>query len=51
MLVERASFPELGVAEGQLVEIETPDGKRKTLKVAGRVHDVGQIPTLFTGRL
>jgi putative ABC transport system permease protein len=44
LLLERAAAPFFGVGAGQPIQIELPDGKQKTLKVDGLVHDPGQCP-------
>ena len=47
MLIERAALGLLGAREGDMLEIETPGGKRRTLPVAGVAHDVHQWPANF----
>jgi len=49
MLVERSALPLLEVAEGERVQIELPDGRTRTLRVAGTVYDGGQIPPPISG--
>src|SRR3954470_11934438 len=40
LLLERTSLAFLGVAVGGEVMVELPDGARRTMRVAGTVHDV-----------
>ncbi len=53
MLVERASFsPSLGLGDvsiGDTLNVETPSGKKRALRIAGSVHDMAQAPTFVTG--
>ncbi len=51
ILLERTSYKALAKNVGDTVEIETPEGKKKRLRIAGVVHDLSQVPTFFTGRL
>jgi len=44
LLIERAAASFLGAGEGQTMLIELPDGKQRTLRVDGLVHDPGQCP-------
>lgn len=50
VLLERSSLAELGVSTGQSITVETPAGRKRTLKVTGVVYDPSQIPSLFSGR-
>lgn len=53
MLIERASFaPSLGlgdVAVGDSLLIESPSGKQRTMRIAGSVHDMSQLPAFMNG--
>jgi len=48
-LVERSSVAAVGAKIGDTVLIETPDGKKRRMRVAGMVHDLSQISTFFRG--
>ncbi len=48
MLVEQSSLAALKAPVGGQVLIETPDGTRRWIRVAGVVHDLSQFPTFFT---
>jgi putative ABC transport system permease protein len=50
-LIERSSLALLNVEVGDDVQVETADGTRRTLRVAGVVHDLGEISSSFTGLL
>lgn len=50
VLLERSSLKELGVTTGGSIQVETPAGRKKTLKVTGIVYDPCQIPSMFSGR-
>jgi putative ABC transport system permease protein len=50
VLLERSSLAELGVQQGGSITVETPTGRKRTLKVTGIVYDPGQIPSMFIGR-
>jgi putative ABC transport system permease protein len=43
-IAERAASSYFGIGAGQSMLIELPDGKQRTLKVDGLVHDPGQCP-------
>jgi len=49
ILIERSSLAGLGIEQGERVELETTDGRKRTLKVTGIVYDAAQVPTLFSG--
>jgi putative ABC transport system permease protein len=49
VLIERASLEWMGVKEGDLVTIESPSGRVRELRVAGVVHDTGQMAASWTG--
>ena len=53
MLVERASLaPSLGLGDvqiGDVLTVESPNGKRREIRVAGTVHDISQIPAFMNG--
>jgi putative ABC transport system permease protein len=44
LLLERAASSYFGIRAGENMLIELPDGKQRTLKVDGLVHDPGQCP-------
>lgn len=50
VLLERSSINELGVTTGGSIQVETPAGRKRMLKVTGIVYDPSQIPSLFSGR-
>ena len=47
-LLERGSLGFLNVQVGQQVTIETPDGKKRVLTVAGSCHDLNQVSSVFS---
>jgi len=49
VLLERATPGFLGIT-GERLQIETPDGKQRTLHTNGTVHDPGQPPAFFASR-
>ncbi len=49
VLVERASVDWMGVEEGDVITVETPNGKLRQLRVAGVVHDVNWMAASWTG--
>ncbi len=51
VLFERSSLAAFPVKVGDALTVEAPDGKKRTLKVAGLVHDISQIPSFFSGTL
>jgi putative ABC transport system permease protein len=51
MLIERSGLDDLKVDVGEAVEVESPDGKKRSLRIAGVVHDINQNPTAFSGRI
>lgn len=50
ILIERESLELANTEMGGTVEIETPDGKIRQLKVSGTAHDMNQPPPQFVGR-
>ncbi len=50
VLLERSSLAELGVTTGGSIQVETPAGRKRTLKVKGIVYDPSQVPSMFSGR-
>jgi putative ABC transport system permease protein len=44
ILLERAAASYFGIGAGENMQVELPDGKQRTLKVDGLVHDPGQCP-------
>jgi putative ABC transport system permease protein len=44
VLLERAASAFVGIGAGESMQIELPNGKQRTLKVDGLVHDPGQCP-------
>ncbi len=48
LLLERTSLAYLGVALGDNVTVELPDGTRRTMRVAGTVHDVNWASQLYS---
>lgn len=49
MLVERSAVPFLQKALGDEVTVQTPSGPRRTLRIAGIVHDAAQSPGWMDG--
>ncbi len=53
VLIERASLTDaLGLGDveiGDVLEVEAPSGKMRTLRVAGTVHDINQLPAFING--
>ncbi|MCB9138599.1 MAG: FtsX-like permease family protein [Caldilineaceae bacterium] len=53
VLIERASMdPSLGLSDlqiGDMLEIETPNGKKRQIRMAGTVYDMNQMPAFLTG--
>ncbi|SDE04064.1 ABC transporter permease [Sporomusa acidovorans] len=50
VLLERSSISELGLQQGESIEVETADGHKRRLKITGVVYDPSQIPSFFSGR-
>lgn len=50
VLMERSSLADLGVKQGDSITVETPTGRKRTLKITGVVYDPSQIPSMFIGR-
>ena len=52
-LIERASLAaSLGLGDieiGDTLEVESPSGKKRTLRLAGTVHDMSQLPAFING--
>jgi putative ABC transport system permease protein len=51
MLIERSGLDDIKVGVGSAVEVESPDGKKRSLGIAGVVHDITQVPTFFSGKI
>jgi putative ABC transport system permease protein len=49
VLMERASMPYIGVQPGDEILVKTPDGRKFTLTVTGRAHDLYRIPPIIEG--
>lgn len=49
LLVERTALAALGIAPGDRVQVELPDGRVRELRLAGAVHDVDAPPFAFVG--
>lgn len=50
VLLERSSLAELGLAQGGKIVVETPKGRKRSLKITGVVYDPSQFPSIFSGR-
>jgi putative ABC transport system permease protein len=50
LLIERASLPKTGVAMGDLLRVELPDGSLRSLPVAGLTHDLSLPPAPIAGQ-
>lgn len=51
MSMEHASLALLGLKSGDMATIQLPNGEERHLRIGGRVHDLNQIPTVFSGEL
>ncbi len=51
IFLERASLASLGKQVGDAILVQTPDGRQRTLTIAGRVHDVAAAPPFFSGQV
>ncbi len=51
VLLERSSLAPLGRGQGERILVETPLGRKRSLKVTGVVYDPSQFPSVFSGRL
>ncbi len=49
LLVERSSLAALRAHLGQTLLVETPEGKRRQMHIAGVAHDLSQFTTFFSG--
>jgi putative ABC transport system permease protein len=49
LLLEQSSVAMVGAKTGDVLLIETPDGTRRRVPVAGVVHDLSQISSFFRG--
>ncbi len=49
VVIERASLAWMGVEVGDVVTVESPSGQIRELRVAGVVHDTGQMAASWTG--
>lgn len=49
LLLERSAVPVVGAKVGDELLIETADGRRRHMRVAGTVHDLSQISSFFRG--
>lgn len=50
LLVERASLVLTQASQGDIIEIETPNGQRRKLVLAGLTHDINQPAGTFTNQ-
>lgn len=50
LLIERASLPLTNANVGDKVVVETPDGKKRQLRIAGLAHDMNKPPAQFVGQ-
>ncbi len=51
ILIERQSLPLAKANVGDMIEIETRDGKMRQLQIAGLVHDMNNPPAQFVGEV
>jgi putative ABC transport system permease protein len=51
LLIERNSIQLLNAKVGNLITIETPDGKHHELPIVGLAHDLNKPPAAFTGTM
>jgi putative ABC transport system permease protein len=49
LLIERSSLPLTGAEVGDLLLVETPDGKQRELRIAGLAYDLNKPPAQFVG--
>ena len=49
LLIERASLPLTNANVGDMVVVETPDGKQCRMRIAGLAHDLNKPPARFVG--
>jgi putative ABC transport system permease protein len=47
VLLERSSLAPAKVDVGDTILIELPNGQQRELRIAGLVHDLGQVPPIF----
>lgn len=50
LLIERASLAWMGVEVGDEVIVEAPNGKLRTMRIAGTVHDLTQMEASWVGQ-
>jgi putative ABC transport system permease protein len=50
VLIERSSLDWMGARVGDAIVVETPNGKQRTLRIAGTVHDLTQSAASWVGR-
>lgn len=48
LLVERASVSLVQPSAGDVILVETPDGKQREMRIAGLAYDLNQVPASFT---
>jgi putative ABC transport system permease protein len=51
ILIERSSLSLTNAQVGDYVTVELPDGTRRSLRIAGTVHNINMPPAAFTGRV
>ncbi|MEI7771220.1 MAG: FtsX-like permease family protein [Chloroflexales bacterium] len=51
LLLERSSQRRLSLPAGQPLEVELADGTRRTLRLAGTVHDAAGVPALLSNEI
>lgn len=51
VVLERSDKQVVSLKPGDLITIDTRDGKKKVLRVTGFAHDINSFPALFTGQL
>jgi putative ABC transport system permease protein len=49
LLIERASLPLANAEVGDMIVVETPDGKQRQMRIAGLAHDMNKEPASFSG--
>jgi putative ABC transport system permease protein len=49
ILIERVSLPLVNAQLGGTLLVEMPDGKQRTLRIAGTTHDMNREPAVFSG--
>lgn len=49
VVLERSATAPLGLAEGDMLQVEMPDGTKHEMRIAGTAHDLTHVPTSLGG--